>query len=70
MSSDLEIIVRPSQARDYTPGRVFYTPGQAGVPNTHLTIGKSGQGKMFNASFSVNVSYYVEQAVNEKDREL
>lgn len=70
MSNDLETIVRAPQALDYTPGRVFYMPGQAGVPNTHLMIGKSGQGKMFNASLSSNTSFYVEQAVNEKDREL
>lgn len=70
MSNDLETIVRPAATRDYAPGRVFYLPGQAAVPNTHLSLGKSGQGKMFNASFSSNTSFYVEQAVNEKDREL
>lgn len=66
MSNDLETIVRPSQTGDYAPAKIYFVPGQIGVPNTHLRIGRSGQGKMFSGSYSLTTSYYMTQYVNEK----
>ncbi len=65
MSNELEAIVRPSQKLDYAPAKITYAPGQVGAARTHLTIGKSGSGKMFNASTSYNQSYYCDAIVNE-----
>lgn len=66
MSSDLEIITRAPQAVDYAPAKVFYNPGQIGVPNTHLMIGRGGSGKSFGTSYSANESFYVTAYNNEK----
>lgn len=66
MSNDLEVIVRPSQSLDYAPGKVFYNPGQIGVANTHLMIGRGGGGKVLNGSFTANDSHYMTQYVSEK----
>ena len=66
MSNDVESIVRPSETGDYAPAKVYFVPGQIGVPNTHLRIGRSGQGKMFTGSYSINSSSYMTQYVNEK----
>lgn len=66
MSNDLESIVRPSETIDYAPAKVYYNPGQVGVPNTILQIGRGGSGKVANGSLSVNMSFYCKQYVNEK----
>lgn len=67
MSNDLETIVRPSQTLDYAPARVYYTPGQIGVPNVTLRFGRGkGQGKVMQGSFSANSSSYMTQYVSEK----
>lgn len=66
MSNELESIVRPSQALDYAPAKTFYNPGQVGVPNTRLQIGRGGSGKVLNGSFSATTSYYMTEYVNEQ----
>lgn len=67
MSNEIEAIVRPSQTQDYAPARVFYNPGQIGVPNTHLQIGRSGSGKVLNGSYSARATHYMTQYANEKE---
>lgn len=69
MSNDLEAIVRPSETTDYAPGKVYHTPGQIGVPNTVLQIGRGGKGKTFSGSGSYNATFYMTQYVNEKEQE-
>lgn len=66
MSNDLETIVRPSQTGDFAPAKVYYVPGQIGVPNTRLQIGRSGSGKVLNGSYNANASHYMTQYANEK----
>lgn len=66
MSSDLEVIVRPSQSLDYAPAKTFFNPGQVGVANTRLQIGRGGSGKMLQGSFSATTSYYMTEYVNEQ----
>ncbi len=66
MSNDLEVIVRPSQTLDYAPAKVYFSPGQVGVPNTRIQIGRSGSGKTFGTSYSSTATYYMTQYVNEK----
>jgi hypothetical protein len=66
LSNDLEAIVRPSQTLDYAPAKMYYMPGQSGVPNTLLQFGRGGQGKTFSGSGSASSSSYMTQYVNEK----
>jgi hypothetical protein len=66
MSSELESIVRPSQLLDYAPAKTSYSPGQVGVANTRLQIGRGGSGKVLNGSYSATTSYYMTQYVNEQ----
>lgn len=66
MSNDLESIVRPSETLDYAPAKRFFNPGQVGVPNTRLQIGRGGSGKILSGSFSATTSYYMTQYVNEQ----
>jgi len=70
VSNDLEQIVRPSETLDYAPAKVYFQPGQIGVPNTKLQIGRnSGSGKTFSGSGNASASYYMTQYVNEKEQE-
>lgn len=66
MSNDLESIVRPSQTLDYAPAKVYYTPGQVGVPNTRLQFGRNGSGKTFNGSYSYSASFYMTKYASER----
>jgi hypothetical protein len=66
LSNDLEVIVRPSETLDYAPAQVYYNPGQVGVPNTRLQIGRDGSGKTLTGSFTANQSNYMTQYANEK----
>lgn len=68
MSNDLEIIVRPSQTLDYTPAKAYYAPGQVGVPNTVLRIGRRGGSvKSLNGSISATATYYMSNYASEKE---
>lgn len=71
MSNDLEVIVRPSQSLDYSPARAYYTPGQVGVPNTVLRMGRRGGSiKSLNGSLSASATYYCSNYASEKDRKV
>lgn len=65
MTNALETIVRPAQSEVSVP-QSYYTPGQLGVPNVVLRLGKGGGGKTLNGSISASVSSYVERFENEK----
>ncbi len=68
MSNDLEVIVRPSQSLDYAPAKVYYTPGQIGVPNTVLRYGRRGGSvKSLSGSVSLGETHYMTQYANEKE---
>jgi hypothetical protein len=59
MSTELESIVRPFQSGDVTPSQTYYEPGQIGVPNVILRIGRNGGGgKTLTGSESASASYY------------
>lgn len=64
--SDFETIIRPFAAPDVTP-RQFFNPGQAGVPNVILHIGRSGQGKTVNGSYAARTTIYMTRYHNEKE---
>jgi hypothetical protein len=68
LSNDLEVIVRPSQTLDYAPAKVYYQPGQIGVPNTVLRIGRRGGSvKSLNGSLSASATYYMANYASEKE---
>jgi hypothetical protein len=59
MSTELESIVRPFQSGNVTPAQTYYQPGQIGVPNVILRIGRGGGGgKTLSGSSSASASYY------------
>ena len=66
MSQDLESIVRPFQTNDVTPAQTYYEPGQIGVPNVILRIGRGGSGKVMTGSYSANESNYMTKYENQK----
>jgi hypothetical protein len=69
MSNELESVVRPAQTLDYSPARPYYNPGQVGVSNTRLQIGRGGSGKVLSGSYSATTSYYMTEYSNEKTQE-
>jgi hypothetical protein len=66
MSNDLESIVRPFQTNPITPAQTYYAPGQVGVPNVILRIGRGGSGKVLTGSYSYTATFYCKAYVNEK----
>jgi hypothetical protein len=66
MSQDLESIVRPFQTKEVTPAQTYYAPGQAGVPNVILRIGRGGSGKVLTGSYSYSASFYCDGSETEK----
>jgi hypothetical protein len=66
VSNDLESIVRPFQTNQITPAQTYYAPGQVGVPNVILRLGRGGSGKMLTGSFSYTASIYVDGSDTEK----
>jgi len=64
--SDLEQIVRPAQTLDYSPAKTSFNPGQVGVPNTRLQIGRGGSGKVLQGSYNATASYYMTEYNNEQ----
>ncbi len=68
MSNEFESLVRPFQNNDVTPSQTYYKPGQAGVPNVVLRIGRGGGGgKTLGGSFQNTVSCYCTRAETEKE---
>ena len=69
MSTELESIIRPFQTGDVTPAQTYYKPGQIGVPNVILRIGRGGGGgKTLSGSFSQSASFYCVKYENEADK--
>ena len=69
MSTELESIVRPFQTGNITPAQTYYKPGQIGVPNVILRIGRGGGGgKTLSGSASANASYYCVKYENESNK--
>ena len=66
MSQDLESIVRPFQTNAVTPAQTYYAPGQVGVPNAILRLGRGGSGKVLTGSYSYSATLYCKAYVNEK----
>jgi len=67
MSQEFESIVRPFQDNRITPAQTYYKPGQIGVPNVTLRIGRGGgSGKVITGSYSYNQTYYMINAETER----
>lgn len=63
--TEFESLVRPFQSGEVTPAQTYYTPGQVGVPNVILRIGRSGSGKVMTGSDSLNESNYISKYETE-----
>ena len=69
MSTELESIIRPFQTGAVTPAQTYYQPGQIGVPNVILRIGRSGGGgKILTGSFSQSATFYCVKYENESKK--
>ena len=66
MSQDIESIVRPFQTNQVTPAQTYYAPGQVGVPNVILRLGRGGSGKVLTGSYSFTTTKYCDGAETEK----
>ena len=66
MSREFETLVRPFQTNDVTPAQTYYVPGQVGVPNVILRIGRGGSGKVLTGSGSYSASFYCDGSETEK----
>ena len=67
MSNDFESIVRPFQAGQVTPAQTYYLPGQIGVPNVVLRLGRGGSGKVLTGSYSYTATFYCVKWEQEKN---
>jgi hypothetical protein len=68
VSTELESIIRPFQSGNVTPAQTYYLPGQIGVPNVILRIGRGGGGgKTLSGSFSQTATFYCVKYENESD---
>ena len=61
MSTEFEALVRPFQSNEVTPSQTYYMPGQIGVPNVILRLGRGGSGKILTGSYSYTQTFYCEQ---------
>lgn len=64
--SELDNIVRPFQTDGVDLPEQFFPQGQPSLPNIIIRAGRSGKGRSFNGSASVNESVYMTQYDNEK----
>ena len=73
MSTEFESLVRPFQTNEVTPSRTYFMPGEIGVPNVILRLGRGGGGKTLTGSFNYTQTFYCEQfhvqAEGEAERE-
>lgn len=67
MSNDFESIVRPFQTNQITPAQTYYLPGQIGVPNVVLRLGRGGSGKVLTGSYSFTETKYCVKHEVEKN---
>jgi hypothetical protein len=71
MSGEFESIVRPFQNNNVTPSQTYYKPGQIGVPNVVLRIGRGGGGgKSLSGSYQITITSYCTQYESEKSRDV
>lgn len=66
MSGEFESLVRPFQTGEITPAQTYYAPGQIGVPNVILRIGRGGSGKTMTGSYSYQQSQYCTKYETER----
>jgi hypothetical protein len=66
MSTEFESLVRPFQSANITPAPTVYTPGQIGVPNVKMQLGRSGSGNAMTGSYSVSETYYMTKYETER----
>ena len=66
MSQDFESLVRPFQTSDSSPAQVYYQPGQIGVLNVILRIGRSASGKVLTGSYTAHETTYMTKYVTER----
>jgi hypothetical protein len=65
--SELENIVRPFQTNEVTPAQTYYLPGQIGLPNVTLRLGRGGSGKVLTGSYSYTQTFYCVKHEVEKN---
>lgn len=65
--SELENIVRPFQTNEVTPAQTYYLPGQIGLPNVVLRLGRGGSGKVLTGSYSYTQTFYCVKHEVEKN---
>jgi hypothetical protein len=71
VSNPVEGIVRPFQTPDYAPPRQYFNAGQIGVPNVIIRAGRNsgtGQGTTLHGSYTMHMTFYCAQYVNEQKR--
>lgn len=66
--SSLEVIVRPFATQEVAFPRRYVLPNQRPTPPVRLQWGRNGGGKTMGASVSVNVSFYLDQQIVEKNQ--
>jgi hypothetical protein len=66
MSQEFETLVRPFQTNDITPAQTYYLPGQIGIPNVVLRLGRGGSGKVLTGSYSYSATFYMTKYENMK----
>ena len=64
--SELESIVRPFQSGNVTPAQTYFVPGQIGVPNVILRLGRSGAGKTLTGSYNQTATFYMTKYETER----
>jgi hypothetical protein len=67
MSQEFETLVRPFQTNDVTPAQTYYVPGQIGVPNVILRLGRGGSGKVLTGNYSYSATFYCVKHEVEKN---
>lgn len=65
--TELESIVRPFQTGEVTPAQTYYLPGQIGLPNVVLRLGRGGSGKVLTGSYSYTQTFYCVKHEVEKN---
>jgi hypothetical protein len=68
MSNELESIIRPFQSNDITPPQTYFMPGEIGVPNIVLRIGRGGGGggKTLQGSYQQTATFYMTKYETER----
>lgn len=64
--TNLETVVRPFQTNNVAPAQRYVNAGVAAVPNVRLQVGRGGQGKTMNGSFSHSASFYSVNQIQER----